>query len=374
MQVRFHYFGNGDDWYAQVDDISLTCAAPVISVEPAALAHAQLPGTATTLPMTITNNGDSDLIWYLMEDDCDYPTNIPWLSISPDNGVILPAGDTSIDVTYDSTGLIVDTYTTNLCVASNDPITPTFAVPVEMTVDSADIIIAMKPFPDEKLEPGGEVEYTITVTNTSMEDQTIISLTDSKFDLEVHCPDSVGTQLTPSDSYTCTFKESLSGNAGEEHLNSATVKVNNNASESDSVSVNTRVAILNVNPAILVTREASRSYAQTGDTVEFTITVTNNSVDTDPVTFNSIIDDIYGDVTLVHDDITATDCGLGLPTQPGDSYTCSYSALIPDLHVEFLTTTVSVTGTDDEGNEAFASEKTTLILDYFSTYLTLVSR
>ena len=157
-------------------------------------------------------------------------------------------------------------------------------------------------------------------------------------------------------------------------MNSATVEVNNNASEWDSASVNTRVAILNVNPAILVAREASRSYAQTGDTVEFTITVTNNSVDTDPVTFNSIIDDIYGDVTLVHDDITATDCGLGLPTQPGDSYTCSYTALIPDLHVEFLTTTVTVTGTDDEGNEAFASEKTTLILDYFSTYLTLVSR
>jgi uncharacterized repeat protein (TIGR01451 family) len=288
--------------------------------------------------------------------------------------VITPAGDTIVDVTFDSTGLLVDTYTANLCVVSNDPITPSLAVPVEMTVESEGITIVMKPFPNEILEPGGDVEYTITVTNTSKEDQTIISLTDSKFDLGIHCPDAVGTQLTPSDSYTCTFNESLSGNAGDENLNSATVIVNNNASESDSASDNSRVAILNVDPVISMSRDADRSYAQTGDAVEFTITVTNNSVDTDPVTVNSIIDDIFGDVTLAHDDITATDCGVGLPTQPGDSYTCSYTVLIPDLPVEFLTTTVSVSGTDDEFNAAFASEKTTLILDYFSTYMTLVSR
>jgi hypothetical protein len=95
-------------------------------------------------------------------------------------------------------------------------------------------------------------------------------------------------------------------------------------------------------------------------------------VDTDPVSTNSLIDDVYGDLTFVHDAITATDCTAGLITQSGDSYICTFMITVPDLSLENLTTTVTVTGTDDEGNQALASDKTTLILDFLSIYLPIV--
>jgi len=52
---------------------------------------------------------------------CDNPTDVPWLSVSPDNGTTAP-GDTSlVDVAFDSTGLGLGTYSANLCIFSNDP-------------------------------------------------------------------------------------------------------------------------------------------------------------------------------------------------------------------------------------------------------------
>jgi len=52
---------------------------------------------------------------------CSAPTDIPWLSVSPNAGVTAPAGMTQVDVTFDSTGMAVGAYTANLCIASDDP-------------------------------------------------------------------------------------------------------------------------------------------------------------------------------------------------------------------------------------------------------------
>jgi len=71
---------------------------------------------------------------------CVSPSDIPWLSLSPDMGTTPPAGSTQVDVTFDSTGMAVDTYTANLCITSNDPDpgpgngTDLVIVPVEMVV------------------------------------------------------------------------------------------------------------------------------------------------------------------------------------------------------------------------------------------------
>lgn len=71
---------------------------------------------------------------------CLNPGDIPWLSLSPDMGTTPPMGTTQVDVTFDSTGLPVATYTANLCIESNDPDagpgngTELVVVPVEMVV------------------------------------------------------------------------------------------------------------------------------------------------------------------------------------------------------------------------------------------------
>ncbi|MCB8916396.1 MAG: proprotein convertase P-domain-containing protein [Ardenticatenaceae bacterium] len=68
-------------------------------------------------------------------DVCSSPADVAWLSVSPTNGTTGPAGTTPVDVTYDSTGYAAGTYNATLCVNSNDPDTPTVAVPVEMIVE-----------------------------------------------------------------------------------------------------------------------------------------------------------------------------------------------------------------------------------------------
>jgi hypothetical protein len=139
-RVRFRYFGNGYDWYAQVDDVSLTCVpadAPAIGVDPASLAASQGPDVQTTQQLNISNIGGSPLDWDIEEADssCDSPADVPWLSVAPNSGSLIPFGSQSVDVTFDSTGLTPGDYTANVCVNSNDPANATVPVPVTLTVE-----------------------------------------------------------------------------------------------------------------------------------------------------------------------------------------------------------------------------------------------
>jgi hypothetical protein len=62
------------------------------------------------------------------------PEDVPWLSVSPTSGTTAPAGSTPGDVTFDATSVAVGTYSTLVCVFSNDPDEPLIGVPVEMQV------------------------------------------------------------------------------------------------------------------------------------------------------------------------------------------------------------------------------------------------
>jgi hypothetical protein len=71
---------------------------------------------------------------------CSAPADIPWLSLSATSGTTAPAGASTVDVTFDSTGLAVGVYLGNLCITSNDPDpgpgngTDLVIVPVTLTV------------------------------------------------------------------------------------------------------------------------------------------------------------------------------------------------------------------------------------------------
>lgn len=139
VQVRFRYFGNGFDWYAQVDDIALSCILPpaaVIEVEPESPIASQKTNLQVMQPLTITNFGYSSLNWNIEEDDsaCDSPVDVLWLSVSPDSGTTAPLNGTFTNITFDSAGLFPGDYTAKLCVNSNDPATPLVQVPVTLKV------------------------------------------------------------------------------------------------------------------------------------------------------------------------------------------------------------------------------------------------
>jgi hypothetical protein len=88
--------------------------------------------------------------------------------------------------------------------------------------------------------------------------------------------------------------------------------------------------------------------------VTFTVVVTNNSGPTDPVTITSLVDDIHGDL-----DGQGT-CSVPQTIQPGDSYTCEFTALVEGEAGDTETDTVTASGTDDEGNPVSDSDDATV--------------
>ncbi len=65
---------------------------------------------------------------------CEHPADIPWASVTPISGTVSTDGSQPVQVTFDSTGLAMGTYTANLCISSNDITNPQVTLPITMTV------------------------------------------------------------------------------------------------------------------------------------------------------------------------------------------------------------------------------------------------
>lgn len=169
---------------AEVLDITCPLAGPVINVDPTALAATQEAGIISTQSLTITNSGDTDLNWDVIEeastasvsvglelslDAICMPNDLPWVSANPLSGTTAPGGSSVVDVTFDSTGLTPGVYTGSLCIDSDDPVTPQVRVPLTLTVEETPINYGVTVSAvDDALSGnvGTTVTYTVWVTNT----------------------------------------------------------------------------------------------------------------------------------------------------------------------------------------------------------------
>ena len=181
----------------------------------------------------ITGSGSSALI-PVIPDDGPYsvtesiPTN--W---QLDNAACVPAGSSSFNNTDAVSGIQVQTGITTVCTFENSQLPP-------------DISVSKSASPNAVPETGGEVTYTVVVTNHSLEAVTLDSLVDDKFgDLSGKGDCVVGQTLAAAgqsgDSYSCSFTESLSGAAGDSHTNTVTAAASddegNSASDDDDATV-----------------------------------------------------------------------------------------------------------------------------------------
>ncbi len=208
-----------------------------------------------------------------------------------------------------------------------------------------DVSITKTADPTSVDEPGGDVTFTLAVTNNSLEDVTIDSLTDSDFETELAavgaCDDAVGTVLASQETYSCSFNAFVAGNPADgDHENTATVVGSDDDGNSDTASDTETVTINNIAPSIAVTKSPSQDEVfAPGEDVTFAIAVENTSVASDPVTLNSIVDSEFGDVS--------DECELPQTIGSGSTFECDITRPITADH----TNTVVVEGADDDGTE-----------------------
>ncbi len=97
--------------------------------------------------------------------NCTANTYPEWLTYSQAIGTTEPGASTTITVTVSSWGLVRGDYAGLLCIQSNDPDTPLLQVPIDFTVNAADLEVNPLTV-TETHDPGGQVTTgTVSLTN-----------------------------------------------------------------------------------------------------------------------------------------------------------------------------------------------------------------
>ncbi len=217
--------------------------------------------------------------------------------------------------------------------------------------------------PESVPEPGGEVVFTVSVTNNSgpTDPVTITSLVDSIYgDLNGQGTCSVPQTIQPGGTYTCQFSGLVSGNAGDVETNVVTASGTDDegtpVSDEDDATVTITPNEDGI-PEIEVIKTADPTLIpEPGGVVTFTVSVTNNSSPTDPVTITSLMDDIHGDLN------GQGTCSVPQTIQPGDTYTCQFTATVTGNAGYSETDVVTASGTDDEGYPVEDSDDATVTI------------
>lgn len=119
----------------------------IFVVSPNSLSSTLASDMTEVQTLSITEVQGFTLTFNILEDDsvCDSPTDIPWLSVSPNAGAVL-LDVVEVDVTFDSTGLAPGDYAAYLCVdGSNFLGSDTIVVPVALTVTPIEVALDINP-------------------------------------------------------------------------------------------------------------------------------------------------------------------------------------------------------------------------------------
>ncbi len=193
---------------------------------------------------------------------------------------------------------------------------------------------------------GQAVLFTVQVNNTSPESVELRMLNDNIYgNLEGQGTCALSQTIPVGGSYSCTYPGEVAGLIGDIKINEITAEIQddegNNTSESSSSSVN----VVDILPTFTVSKIPSASTIDPPLEVSFDILVTNTSPE--PVTLESLVDDLYGDLNGLGS------CDLSLrPLLPafGGIYNCSFTEIITGSDGEIHTNIVTAQISDDEGN------------------------
>lgn len=210
-------------------------------------------------------------------------------------------------------------------------------------------------------EPGGEAEFTVEVSNTLPADadgDNDITLSELfvQYNPTVDAADmdnstcDTGGVVEPGDTYTCTFTDDITGNAGDVFTYTAWAEGETDDSSYESAKDSATVTLTNVVPELdarVVPDPTSRKTP--GGDFRWTLTVTNISpASSDPVTIQALKSEL---VALLGKDANCDDL-IGATLDVGESASCTYTTKVEGPDGKVATELVIVKGVDDENTAA----------------------
>lgn len=263
---------------------------------------------------------------------------------------------------------INDPFTFNPDTKSKCACDDSFEVPVN--VETASLKVTKSPNPTSIYEPGGTITFTVTIENISqVESVRITSLSDDVFGnlasaqnglvSDNSCVAMVAAQpVLPvydannptANQVSCSFKGDVWGQPGDIHENEVTaggIQVSNNAPISGKDKA--QVAITNrVGDAPTLSKQAQSTQNCTLE-ASYQVVVNNNSR-YDQLRLTALTDNMFGNITTVQGDVTATDCATGGWIDTNDNYTCAFTAKIESASCSFThENTITAAAIDDDG-------------------------
>jgi len=232
----------------------------------------------------------------------------------------------TVVVSYSKTGDLTDCATINgqpvpSCVTTHIPGTPSISVVKTNDADGDGV------FHDSEVAdaPGQAVTFKVVITNTST-DQIVLDSIQDAFDAQTlaECPTLLTTVLDPGASVTCVFTvDNYAPAAGTSLTDTVTVGGHQTpggtpVTGTDTSTVTTKLP-KTPGPDLAIVKNADKAKVKTGDTLTYTLSVTN--VGDGPTTGAvTVTDSIPAGLDLVSvDGGTAWDC-----TASGRDITCTY--------------------------------------------------
>ncbi|MFN2274296.1 MAG: sortase domain-bontaining protein [Anaerolineales bacterium] len=222
-----------------------------------------------------------------------------------------------------------------------------------------DISVSKSANPLTVPETGGNVTFTIVVTNNAAETATLTDLSDDQFgDLNGQGSCATGGTIAASGgSYSCSFTGAVpAGDAsGSGHTNVVTAGAADNNGNIDSDFDSATVTYTDVAPSVVVTKSASpTSVVDPGGLVTFSVDVRNTSGET--LTLTSLVDDVHMNLN------GQGTCATGGSIAPGGTYSCSFTASVTGSAGSSEIDTVTAVVTDNEGTTGSHFDSATVII------------
>ena len=247
--------------------------------------------------------------------------------------------------------------TTSISSTTPDPNTANNKSTATFTIRSTPVIRATKTAtPSTVPEPGGDVTFSVTVSNPGDVAVTLTTLVDSVHgDLAGKGTCAVAQPVPPGGSYACSFSVFVGGNAGRIETDIVTASASTSDGRLATASDDATVTVTNVLPAIALTKTASvTELPAPGGDVTYWVTIRNLVAES--LIIVALADDAFGDLDDPGNEAVEDSSCVGLvgDSLPGGALLeCQFTARVTgdagDRHINVVTATVK---DDDEVSPA----------------------